>query len=365
LDPTGEFDVLIAHSVQEVGQEAWDRLAGDRPFASYRWYCYGEAVLADNLPIYVILSQDGEAVARATFWLRHNEPLPISSPPVRRLAEPIFRRWPLLICQAPLADVSGLILPEPPYRDPALAAIGRVTQDLLQQHRASFVLFVYLEEPETRWPGWPAAFKATNLPEPGTRLAITWSDFDSYLADLSKKSRRQYRSNCQRAGELGIHVSRHQPGAKWDGHSLDQALALIRNVEDFYSSPPFPWARATHEQAGLVDACWLAAEQEGRLVGCCLLIGDGGWWRWLLLGRDYDTEYAYFQLAYEAVRCAIEGGVRVLWGGTGSYETKRRLGFQATADTYAVFLGRGPLLGGLGRWLAGMEERQVAESHGD
>ena len=45
-----EFDVQIVHSVEEIGQEAWDHLAGDRPFASYRWYRFGERVLADNVP---------------------------------------------------------------------------------------------------------------------------------------------------------------------------------------------------------------------------------------------------------------------------------------------------------------------------
>jgi predicted N-acyltransferase len=357
------YDVLIAHSVQEIGPEAWDRLAGDRPFASYRWYRFGEAVLADNLPIYLILSQDGEPVARATFWLRRNEPLPISSPVVRTMVEPVFRRWPLLVCQAPLADVCGLILPDPPLRDPALATIGQVAQDLVRRYRASFALFVYLEDDETRWPGWPPAFAATDLPEPGTRLAIGWDDFDSYLRDLSKKSRRQYRTNCQRAAEMGIEVSRHACERGLDGQVLEQALALIRNVEDFYHSPPFPWTRATHEHAGMVAAFWLAARLEGRLVGCCLLLGDGRAWRWLMLGRDYDTEYAYFQLAYEAVRCAIEEGAGVLWGGTGSYETKRRLGFQVTGDSHVVFLSRGAALRGLGRWLAGVEERKVRDPY--
>lgn len=352
------FDVQVAHSVEEIGQEAWDRLAGDRPFASYRWYRFGERVLADNLPIYVILSQSGEAVARATFWLRWNEPLPISSLWLRQWLEAAFRRWPLLICQVPMADVSGLILPDPPLRDEALATIGRVALDLLKQHRASFVAFVYLEEAETRWPGWPAPFVAADLPEPGTQLSIVWRDFDSYLRDLSKKSRRQYRSNCQHAEEMGIRLRRHSFDRPLDGHTLDQALVLIRSVEDFYQSPHFPWARAAHEHAGMVDAIWLSAEIEGKLVGCSLMIGDRGAWRWLLLGRDYAVEYAYFQLAYETVRCAIEQGGRVLWGGTGSYETKRRLGFRVTGDNYAVFAARGALLQSLGRWLAHREERR-------
>ena len=354
-----EFDVQITHSVEEVGQEAWDHLAGDRPFASYRWYRFGEAVLADNLPIYIILSQGREPVARATFWLRRNEPVPMPAGWVRGLMERLLRRWPLLICQSPLADVPGLVLPDPPLRDEALAVIGQHVLEQARRHGASFVAFVYLEETEAHWPGWPVAFASAELPEPGTRLALTWPDFESYLAALSKKSRRQYRANCQKSSELGIEVKRHLLHTPLDGRTLDVALALIRKVEAYYEAPPFPWARATHEHAGMVDAVWLSAEIEGRLVGCSLMIGDRGAWRWLLLGRDYGVEYAYFQLAYETVRCAIEQGGCVLWGGTGSYETKRRLGFAVTGDNYAVFAGRGALLQRAGRWLAQREESRV------
>lgn len=357
------FEVQIAHRVEEVGRDAWDRLAGDRPFASYRWYRFGERVLADNLPIYIILSLDHEPVARATFWLRRNEPVPMPAGVIRGLMERLLNRWPLLICQAPLADVPGLVLPDPPLRDAALALLGRHALEQAGRYGASFVVFVYLEEAETRWPGWPAAFAAVELPEPGTRLTITWPDFESYLAGLSKKSRRQYRTNCQKSLELGIEVKRHFLHAPLEGEVLDAALTLIRNVESHYAVPPFPWARAVHEYAYMVDAVWLTAELGGRLVGCSLMIGDRGAWRWLLLGRDYGVEYAYFQLAYETVRSVIEQGGRLLWGGTGSYETKRRLNFQVTGDNYAVFAARSPLWQKLGRWLAHREESRAQEAY--
>jgi hypothetical protein len=45
------FDVQVFHSVEELGPEAWDRLGKERPFASYRWYRFGETVLADDKPL--------------------------------------------------------------------------------------------------------------------------------------------------------------------------------------------------------------------------------------------------------------------------------------------------------------------------
>ena len=51
-----DFDVQVAHTIEEIGQEAWDHLDKDRPFASYRWHHFSEKVLADNTPIYIVLS---------------------------------------------------------------------------------------------------------------------------------------------------------------------------------------------------------------------------------------------------------------------------------------------------------------------
>src|SRR5436190_24290208 len=137
------FEIQIAHSVAEIGQVEWDRLSAGRPFASYRWYSFGEAVLSDCLPIYIVLSDHGEALARATFWLKRREPLPISSSPVRLFMEVILRRWPLMMCQAPLTSLSGLTLPDPPLRVPALKSIVQVAQDQAQKHQASFLIFSY------------------------------------------------------------------------------------------------------------------------------------------------------------------------------------------------------------------------------
>ena len=353
------FEVQLAHSVTEVGPEAWDRLSGGRPFTSYRWYSFGEAVLADNTPIYIILHHQGEPVARATFWLRRQEALPISSRLARRAVEIILRRWPLLLCVSPLADASGLILPDPPLRDEALRTIAQVALDQARQHRASFVGCVYLSEREAREAGWPRVFAAVDLPEPTTRLPITWSDFDSYVQQLPPAARKDYRRHRNRAADLGIEIEQRTPGT-----AIDEALTLIRNAERHHRSAFNPWARATLEHAPLVEGIWLTAEVQGRLAGCGLLLNDGVVWLMTLLGRDYAVPYAYFQLMYAAIRRAIESGAQALWGGTGAYDLKRRLGFHLVENhDYATFAGRGPLLQRLGRWIAADEESKVTDPY--
>ena len=352
------LEVQIAHRVDEIGPEAWDALGGGRPFASYRWYRYGEAVLSDDVPIYVVVWQGRTPVARATFWLRKNEPVPVSSRWVRGLVGAIMRRWPLLIGQAPLADAAGLILPDPPLRDEALAAIGHAALDQARRYRASFALCTYLGPEAARLPGWPAAFVGAELPEPGTCLSISWPDFDGYVASLPKSARKDYRRHGNRAADLGIEVA-----ARPAVENVERALALFRAVERQHGSAPDPWARAALENAHMVDASWLAAEVEGEIVGSGLLLRDGEVGQLKYLGLDYQVPYAYFQLVYAAIRAAIEGGIRLLVGGAGAYEIKRRLGFELVDTNYVVFAGRGALLGGLGRRLVRAEEEKVQDPY--
>jgi len=346
------------HSVKEVGQEAWDRLDRGQSFTSYRWYRFGETVLTDSTPVYVILSQGGEAVARGTFLLKRQEPVPTSSKAIRRLIERLLHRWPLFVCRSPLASTSGLILPDPPLRDAALKTIAQVAQEEARRYQASFMVFDYLERRQTEWAGWPDVFAPATIPDPGTHLAIAWTDFESYLKHLRKSVRKDYRRHRNRAKDLGIVIRRHPTVT-----SPDEATLLIRNVEKHHDSAPNPWVRMILENASMVDATWLTAKMANRLVGCGLLLGDGDVRFLALLGLDYSVQYAYFQLIYAAIRCAIEEGVQVLRGGGGAYEMKQRLGFRLESNDCVVFAGRGPLLQKFGRWVARAEESRNAETY--
>lgn len=348
------FDIQIAHSVAQIGQEAWDHLAGGRPFSSYRWYRYGEAVLADNKPIYVVLSHHGEPLARATFWLRRREALPLPSRAMRWALNALLNRRPLLICQVPVGYAPGLILPETELRQVALKVIAEFARNQAQQQRASYFLWSYLEERDAWSAGWPDGFIRLQMSEPLTRLTIAWPDFENYLRQLPGPVRKDYRQRCRHAVEQNIVIQEHlfSEHGPPDTDVLDKAVRLIANVEEHHRSAHNPWTRATLEHAGMVDAVWLRAEIGDRLAGCGLLLGDDGHWMMTLLGLDYTVRYTYFQLVYTAIRCAIQQGARVLWGGTGAYALKGELGFQVCPHHYDVFTAEGKWLQALGRRLA-------------
>jgi predicted N-acyltransferase len=347
------FEVQIAHSVTEFGQAAWDRLGSERPFASYRWYRLGETVLTQDRPIYVLLARDGEPAARATFWLTRDEPLDMGPRLIVGYVLPaLMRRWPLLLCRSPLASSSGLILPADPHlRQAALETIAQVAQELAQQHRVSFLVFDYLEREAKEWPWWPQAFIPATIPEPGTHLRVEWPDFESYLNQLSRKRRKHYRQHQKYGSDMGVEIKLHPSVTR-----VDETLALIRNVEQRYHAPPTYWTRPLLENAGMVDCVWIAAEIDGRLVGCELMVGDRGHWRVMLLGRDYEFEFVYFLLGYADIRYAIESGAQVLHWGTCTYEVKQRLGFELESNEHLVFTARNRGLRWMGRKLAALLE---------
>jgi predicted N-acyltransferase len=315
------FDIQVANSVTEIGQEPWDRLVAGQPFASYGWCLFGEAVQTDIKPVYIVLSSNSELVAGSIFWLTRQEPLSASRL-TRTIVQSILQRWPLLVCRSPMVSHAGLFLPDSPIRDEALAAIARTAREIGHQHNASFVIFDYVDPGNNSWP-WPPEFELLTIANPSTALEIAWPDFESYLDQLPKSVRKDYRRHHNRANDLGIRVTTHDRITH-----ITEALPLIRSVEQKHGSAPNTYVRAILEKANMVSATWLTAEMEGHLVGCGLLLGDGYAQVLSLLGLDYNARYAYFQLMYAAIQAAIDAQTRILHGGSGVYELKERLGFK-------------------------------------
>lgn len=343
-----KFDIQIAHSVNEVGEEAWDYLSGGRPFSSYKWHQFAEKVLENDIPVYVILSQNGEPIARGSFWVRWQEQLPVSSRIMRGFLDNLIRRWPLFICSTPLVDFPGLVLPDgPALRDNALNTIIHEAIDQASKYNASFIIFAYLQEAEAELAVWPRSFTKLQMAEPRTRMDIRWSDFDEYIQQLPKKVRESYRRNCRKAQALGIKIVCHKLDRPMSEDALDRAVNLIYNVENNYGSAYNPWAREILKNAYMINSSWFNAEIDGKLIGCGLLARDGRSRMMTLYGRDYNFDYAYLQLFYEVIAFSIKDGTKILSGGTGNYSFKKSMGFMINPLHYDVFMGVSPFFQGI------------------
>jgi hypothetical protein len=303
--------------------------------------------MADCQPVYIILARDKQPVARATFWLVRNEPLPASAH-LRSLLAPVLQRWPLLMCRSPLSNSSGLILPETPWREQALRVISETALRELRRLRGSFLLFDYLEPDQAKWAGWPKRSRPMEIVGPGTRLALGQGGFDEYLRSNKKfRIHQHFRRSSQEAADLGILVGRQ---AAFDGS--ERALELIKNVERRHDASPNPWAAQMLTHMPMVEGTWLTARIGDQLVGCMLILTDGGAQIAALPGLTEDVPFAYFMLLYEAIQDAFDKSLTCLHWGSGAYETKRRLGFEIEYNNNSVYQGNGLIPGLVARLAA-------------
>lgn len=336
---SNSLDFKIFHSVSEVDPVSWNQLSAGRPFTSHQWYRYGEAVMDDCKPTYLIAYHQGEAIARATFWRTANEPLDIQSTLLRHSIQALLKRWPLLICRSPLAGISGLILPEAPLYDIVQTALGLKAEQILQDTKCSFLVFDYLSQQESV--GWPKRFVASPIADTGTVMELTWPTFDAYLEARNKKDRQHYKKTLREAEKLGIQINRHSRADR-----TDEAVTLIHSVEQRFGSPQNPWTCAMLERFGILetDATFLTATIGNRLVGCGLVLQDNGAQMNAILGLTNDIHYVYFMLVYESLKIAFDHHIRILRLGSGAYEFKEQLGFSRESNNYGVFLPQNQIL---------------------
>jgi predicted N-acyltransferase len=356
------FDVQVFHSIEEIGPEAWDQLSAGQPLASYRWCRFGETVLQDCPPTYIVLSRSGEPVARAAIWLKRQEWLPITSAFIRAGADQLLKHRPLFACETPFVCLPGLILPVGPERIAALETIAAHAHALAKKAKAFCALFSYVDQADAVACPWPKPYSAVSYADEETYMDVSWPDFERYRSQLAKSTRRNMRLHGNEAAQMGIAINA-QPGPV----SIDEAVRLIQNVEAFHKFGHRPWARAMLENAPMVDTIWISAHMGDRLVGCCSLLGDDHVLTATLLGLDYSNPkwiYIYYQLMYAVVRYSIESGCKGLYGGGGAYELKRRLGFRKLPDDYLTIAATGRFSDWLLRGLVRLMDRPASSQQG-
>ena len=334
---TSNLTIEVVNSIHDVNVDAWDALSTDIPFQSHRWYAFGEQVMNDCQPFYVLAYQGSELVGRAALWRVRNEPLPKMPALLRRSLLALFRIWPLLICRSPLAFTQGIVLAKEIDPKPVVSALAASALKIAKEHSCSIVLFDYLGAEFSQY--IPDPFLQSSNPSTGTVMENRWSTLEDYLADGNKKDRQHYTRTIRESEKLNICIERHT-----HVQNVEDALRLIRVVEQHHGALPNPWARRALENMEMVNGLYLTATIEQTLVGCGLLLEDNGSQTTSLLGLADDVPYAYFRLVYESLSAAFEHKVRVLRWGSGAYEVKERLGFTREDNGAMAFCAVNPVL---------------------
>lgn len=323
------FIIETASSIHEIDPVTWDHLSAGRPFQSHRWYAFGEKVMADCPPTYLLVYANDELIGRASFWLVQDEPLPDLSPAVRNLVMALLKRWPLFICRSPLANATGLLMPNHFGSANIMSYLAQASMTEASFRKASFVVFDYLSTEETRH--WPPNFSAINVSDPGTTMQNRWASLEAFLANGNKKDRQHYKRTLREAEKLGIRLKQYNQVP-----DVEAALALIRNVDKRHGNAPNPWMRGLLENLSLVDGTWLEVRVKERLVGGGLILEDNATQMTTALGLAEDVPYVYFMLIYASLELAFEKKVRLLRWGSGAYDVKQRLGFEMELNNNAV-----------------------------
>ena len=316
-----DLTIRIAASIHAIDPKEWDRLSAGRPFQSHRWYSFGERVMRDCEPVYLLAYQTGMLIGRASLWVVRNEPLPISPGAGRAILQAILRRWPLLICRSPLSSATGLILPPELLRDETLRALCRSALSVSKQKGCLALLFDFLSNEESQH--WPDGFSPVMVSDPGTILQNRWQNLEAYLAEGNKKDRQHYKRTFREAEKLGINIERHRLV-----RDIPAALELIRNVDRHHKNESNPWMRGVLENIEAASGTWLEARQHGTLVGCGAVLEDNEVQLTTALGLAENIPYVYLLLTYASLEEAFLKNVHTLRWGSGAYDVKRKLGFE-------------------------------------
>jgi len=325
-----KIDVKKYNTISEISPQVWDQIAAGRGFQSHQWYTFGERVMADCPPTYLIAWEDGAPIAGMALFKVKNEPLPLPKV-ARQFMSSVLKRRPLLVCRSPLADTSALLLPGEPLRDEVLPLLAGAAQDEFKKQRCSFLVFDYLLTEQLRYKSWPAGYEPITVSEPGTYMPMAWENFETYLEAGNKKDRQHYKRTLKETSDNGIELSRHTSVP-----DVDTAIGLIENVSIWHGSAPNPWTRSLLENFSLTDGTWLELRKEGQLVGCGAVLRDNKFQLTSSLGLEDDVSGGYFLLLYAALQEAFEHKIRLVRFGSGAYDVKRRLGFHLEDTNHAM-----------------------------
>lgn len=348
------IELQVANSIREIDADGWNNLSEGLPFQSHAWYLFGEQVMDDCEPIYLLAYADGVLLGRGCFWVVRNEPLPQYAGIWRNILKPMLSKWPLLICRSPLSYTSGLVLPkELPLRKDILGVFVEKALDQGRQRKCSFMLFDYLSKEEKG--SLPDKLWIMEMPGPGTVMQNIWKDFDDYLEHGNKKDRQHYRRTVREAEKLSIRI-KHDDRVDID----NELLALIQNVESQHGAPHNPWMVNMLQNREMVRSTFLTAMIDEKIVGCGLLLEDNQAQMASALGLAGDVPYVYLMLVYEGIKIALEHKMKLLRWGSGAYDLKQRLGFIHEDNSLSVFAPIHPFVWKLAGWLLGQNRKHTS-----
>ncbi|MFI9388542.1 GNAT family N-acetyltransferase [Kutzneria sp. NPDC052558] len=163
-----------------------------------------------------------------------------------------------------------------------------------------------------------------------TRLDVTWSDFDGYVASLRRQSRFNVRRERRQYLESGLRTRIHHTTASLGTRAAELHAQLMAKYGAGSTAESF--LADFEDLAATVDehVTVFEAERDGVLVGLCVCLRDGSTVHIRSVGFDYAlaaNDFIYFNLVfYEPITWGLDHGVTSFCLGNGAFPAKRRRG---------------------------------------
>lgn len=330
------LEIHLTHSADETPPELWDYLSEGVPFASHRWQRFAEKAMTGCKPYILTAYRGGQPVARATFWKIPNEPLPVPYW-VRPLLSLYLKHRPLLICRTAIANLNGFICLSTPLEVACRQSIAQKAQEIALREKCAAVVFDFV--PDTQVRDWPQGYFSIKMDKPSMALQSCWNSMDEYLQAMSGQRRRHYKRTMQNAEKLGLKAS-----LLTHCENPQTLLPLMRAVEQRFKSAPNPWIEGILTNLELVDGVVVQITQNEKVVGCGICLDDQGAQIGTGLGLAPNLPYVYLMMIYTSLSVAFSRKMKVLHWGSGAYDLKQHLGFEAENTTHIVVFTPDPIL---------------------
>ncbi|WP_079403656.1 GNAT family N-acetyltransferase [Streptomyces sp. 3211] len=364
------YTVERLERAQDLPRQVWDELApADDPMWGRDVFTAMQAAeIGPDAYAYLLVREAGRPFALLPLSAVHGLRLDrVVGPRERRLMAPVARafprllRVPMLFCGNFLGQ--GHVMGR--GRLPAAAArlLVREVMDFARGHRLGTVVFKDFAPDglDALRPGLDEQGFFTVASLPDTQLTLGQTDFESYLASLPAKPRRNARNKLRK-----FHRQENLRMEVLDefGHLVPEMMGLYRQVMDradqtldvldeafvrALSDSTAAGAGAEDGDAeGQGDGDGEGARTEQRLVACfegerlvgylhCLFRGRGA--VGARIGMDYGLAHRarlYHNLHYAAIELAIARGCRHIRFAQTAYEPKREFGCALVEQSYAL-----------------------------
>ncbi len=314
----------VLSSIDSIDEDRWNAIVGHN-----RLICrhdYLRAVEASQINdcryFYPVVYENGEIVAHTCVYFISTELDSFSQGLAKKTITGIRRAWKSFLmlrsveCGTPVALGTTISFRTGIDRKEALSLIVQEVEGIAANLGVGVVLFrdFYADELS-----FFDAFLASGYRRiynlPGSRLTVRWKSMEDYLRSLRSQYRYRAKKRIATFGDKGgemelLHDFGQHAGelaALWR-NSYDRAKEYRREI-----LPPVFFER--------IDSCLggrsstLVAKVDGKLAGFALLLHDDEILDWVFCGLDYacnETYCIYFNLLYNIVKTAIEGGFKAV-----------------------------------------------------